>query len=354
MGSDRFPASPGNRATGSGPRDLLELEGLHDIALLDVVVAADHQTALEALADLGDVVLLTPQRRQVGALDHDGAVADQTHLGVAPQQAAGDHAAGDVADLGAAEDRADLRLAQGRLLELRLEHAPEGRLDLLDRLVDDRVVADLDALLLGHLRRLALRTDVEADDDRVGGGREVHVGLGDRTDTAVDDPQADLVADVDLGERVLERLDRAGHVALEDEVELLALPLLHGGHEVLERTTDAALGLHGRPLARLALLGDLTGHPVVLDHDEVLTRAGNRGQTEHHRRTRRVGRLDVLAVLVEHRPHTAVRRTGDDRVADPQGAALDQHGRHRATAAVEVRLDDEALRVLVGVRPQVQ
>ena len=78
-----------------------------------------------------------------------------------------------------------------------------------------------------------------------------------------------------LRQRVLEGLDRTGHVALEDEVELLALALLHGGHEVLEGTAHAALGLHGRPLARLALLGDLAGHPVVLDHDEVLARAGH-------------------------------------------------------------------------------
>ena len=128
--------------------------------------------------------------------------------------------------------------------------------------------------------------DVEADDDRVGGGGQVDVGLGDRTDTAVDDAQRHLVADVDLGQRVLERLDRTGHVALEDEVELLALALLHGGHEVLEGTTHAALGLHGRTLARLALLGDLAGHPVVLDDEEVLTRTGHRRQAEHHRRTR--------------------------------------------------------------------
>ena len=185
-------------------------------------------------------------------------------------------------------------------------------------------------------------------------GGEVDVGLGDRTDTAVDDPEADLLAHVDLGQRVLERLDRAGHVALQDQVELLALALLHRGHEVLEGTTHAALGLHGRPLARLALLRDLTRHPVVVDDDEVLAGAGNRGETEHHRGTRRVGLLDVVAVLVEHGPDPAVGRTGHDRVADPQRAALDQHGRHRATTAVEVRLDHEALRVLRGVGPQVE
>jgi hypothetical protein len=48
-----------------------------------------------------------------------------------------DHAARDVADLGRAEDRADLGLAQGRLLVLGLEHALERGLDLFDGLVDD-------------------------------------------------------------------------------------------------------------------------------------------------------------------------------------------------------------------------
>ena len=41
------------------------------------------------------------------------------------------------------------------LLELRLEHALERRLDLVDGLVDDRVVADVDALAVGQLARPA-------------------------------------------------------------------------------------------------------------------------------------------------------------------------------------------------------
>src|SRR3954452_466279 len=352
--STRRNLRAGPTCTRSSPRDLAHLEGLHDIAFLDVLEVAQDQTALEALADLGDVVLLAAQRGQVEVVRHDRAVPDHPHLRVAADHAAGDHAAGDVADPGRAEDRTDLRLAQARLLELRLEHALEGRLDLLDRLVDDRVVADLDALAVRQLRRLALRADVEADDDRVGRGGQVDVGLGDRTDTAVDDADAHVVAHVDLRECVLERLDRTGHVALEDEVELLALPLLHGGHEVLEGTAHVTLRLHRRTLARLTTLGDLPGHAVVLDDDEVLPGTGHRGQTEDHGRTRRVGLLDVLAVLVEHRADAAEGRTGDDRVTDPQRAALDQHGRDGTTATVEVRLDDEALGVLVGVGPQVQ
>src|SRR4051812_7023445 len=231
----------------SAAGDLHHLEGLDDVALLDVLEVAQHQTTLEALADLGGVVLLTLERREVEVVGHDGAVADHPDLGVAADQAAGDHTTGDVADPGAAEDRTDLRLAQGPLLVLRLEHALERCLDLLDGLVDDGVVPDLHALLLGHLGRLALRADVEADDDRVGGGGQVDVGLGDRTDTAVDDAQRHLVADVDLGQGVLEGLHRTGDVALQDQVELLALALLHRGHEVFQAATHATQPgrLHG-------------------------------------------------------------------------------------------------------------
>src|SRR6478735_4051593 len=346
--------TPQQRPARSCARNLLHLVSLNHIAFLDVVEPTQDQTTLEALADLGSVVLLPLERGEVQVVRHDGAVADQAHLGVASDQAAGDHATGDVADLGAAEDRADLRLSQGRLLELRLEHALERGLDLLDGLVDHRVVPDLHTLALGQLRRLALRADVEADDDRVGGRGQVDVGLGDRTDTAVDDAQRHLVAHVDLGQRVLEGLDRTGDVALQDQVELLALALLHRGHEVLQAATHATLGLHGRTLARLSPLGDLAGHPVVLDHDEVLTRPGDTGEAEHHRGPRRVRLVDRLAVLVEHGAHPAVRRTRHDRVADAEGSALDEDRCDRATTTVQVRLDDEALGVLVGVGPQVE
>ena len=149
-------------------------------------------------------------------------------------------------------------------------------LDVLDRLVDDRVVADVDALAVRELPRLALGPDVEADDDRVGGGRQVDVVLGDGTDTAADDPQADLVADVDLEQRVLERLDRTGHVTLEDEVELVDLALLDALEHVLERHAAAAVSELRRHARAPPLLGDLTGDPVLGDDDEVVAGARNR------------------------------------------------------------------------------
>src|SRR3712207_2531769 len=114
-------------------------------------------------------------------------------------------------------------LFRSDLLVLRLEHALEGRLDLLDRLVDDRVVPDVDALAGGELGGLALGPDVEAEDDDVVGQRQVDVALGDAADAAVDDPQRDVVAHLDLHQGLFERLDGARVVALDDQVELAGL-----------------------------------------------------------------------------------------------------------------------------------
>ncbi len=225
------------------------------------------------------------------------------------------------------------------LLELRLEHALEGRLDLLDGLVDHRVVPDLDALAVGQLRRLALRADVEADDDGVGRRGQVDVGLGDRTDTAVDDPQATSSPTSILASESSSASTEPDTSPLRIRWSSWLSPFSIEAMKSSRVRRTRRLACIGRALARLALLGDLPGHPVVLDDDEVLAGTGHRGQTEHHRRTRRVGLLDVLAVLVEHGPDPAVGRTGDDRVADPERAALDEHGRDRTAATVEVRLD---------------
>src|SRR5689334_23641360 len=343
----------GPASTRSGPRLLPHLEGLDGVTDPDVVVA-DADTALEALADLGRILLEPAQRvhRQVVGDHH--AVPDQPRLAAAADQAAAHDGPGDVADPRHPEDLPDLRSAELDFLELGLEHALERRLDLLDRLVDDRVVADVDAFAPGQLAGPFGRPDVEADDYRVRGDGEVDVVLRDRADTAADHPQADLFADIELEQRVLEGFHRAGYVTLDDEEQFLALTGLERLVQVLERDPATALGELGDTLARLAALGDLPGHPVVGDNQEVVTRAGHGGQAEHLDRTGRQSLGDGLVVLVQHGPDPAVRLTADDRVAHVQRAALHQHGRHRAAALVQVALDGHALGVLVRVGPQVE
>src|SRR2546430_8493290 len=241
---------------------------LDDVADLDVVVVAERQAALEALADLGGVLLEPLERGDGDVLGHHRPVAQQPGLGVAPQETRPDDAAGDVADLGRTEHLPDLRGAQLGLLVLRLEHALEGRLDLFDGLVDDRVVPDLHALAVGVLPDLALGPHVEPDDDRVRRAGQVDVVLGDPTDAPVNDLELDLFGDLDLDEGVFEGLDRTGTVALEDQVERGLLAPLDPVEQALQGHPTAAVGDLGGPVAGLPLLGDLPGGTVLAHCEE--------------------------------------------------------------------------------------
>jgi hypothetical protein len=124
----------------------------------------------------------------------------------------------------------------------------------------------------------------------------------------VDDAQLHAVVDLDLEQRLLERLDGTGDVALDDEVERLDLALFESTGEVLERDALAGLGQLGVALGGLALLGDLAGHAVLLGDDEDVAGARDRVQTLHLDGTRRVGLVDRVAVLVDHGADAAVGR----------------------------------------------
>ena len=64
--------------------------------------------------------------------------------------------------------------------------------------------------------------------------------------------------------------------------------------------------------------------------------------------------LQLLAAVVVERAHLAPGVAGDDRVADLERAAVDEHRRDRAAADVEARLDDRPGRLGVRVRRQLE
>ncbi len=67
------------------------------------------------------------------------------------------------------------------------------RFHVIDEIVDDVVVADLDAGPLGKLFSLRVGADIEADDRRSRGRRQRYVGLGDAADSGVNDARRDFV-----------------------------------------------------------------------------------------------------------------------------------------------------------------
>src|SRR5215210_4697584 len=214
------------------PLDLLRLERLEDVAFLHVVEALEKDSALEALLYLADVVLEALEACDRSLVD-DGALADDADARVTADDAVRDVAARDHAQARGAEDRAYLGLAQDLLALDRGEHADERLADVVGELVDDPVGADVDALALGERPCLGVRAHVEADHDRVRGGGQHDVALGDRADARVDDIDSDLGV-LDLAELADDGLDRAPDVRLDDEVELSDGALLELGEELLQ------------------------------------------------------------------------------------------------------------------------
>src|SRR5919109_2000627 len=233
--------------------DLLRLEGLEDVALFHVVETLEQDAALEALLYLARVVLEAAEARDAGLVD-DRPFAHDTDLRVAADDAPRDVAAGDDAQARRAEERTHLGFADRLLDALGRQHADERLLDVLGELVDDAVRAQVDPLTRGLLTGFRVRAYVEADDDRVRRRGEHDVALRDRSDAGVDDVDAHLGV-LDLRELVVDGLDGALHVGLDDDVEVADGALGHLGEELLEghALLRAARELFGtQPLAAQA------------------------------------------------------------------------------------------------------
>src|SRR3990172_8366556 len=303
----------------------------------DVGHALDPDPAVLALEDLAHVALEAPDRADLPLADRLAA-APHPDLRRAGDLALVDEGAGDAADVLDGKERADLRLAERHLADDRRQHPLEGSLDIVDRLVDDVVALDVDALDLGLLHRLRLGLDVEADDDRVGGRGQHHVGLRDRPPRPVDPADLALVGGEPL-EGVLQGLEGAVDVALEDHPQLLPLARLDLLVEVGQGDP------HGRGDLALLLLPaerDLARFPLVAEHGQSVAGGRHAGEPEDLHGVGRPGLPDPLAAVVEQRAHAPGVLPGHQDVALVERALLDEHGRDGAAPAVELRLDDHA------------
>ena len=132
------------------------------------------------------------------------------------------------------------------------------------------------------------------------------------------------------------------------------LALLQRRVEVLQRDALAVRAASALRLRALPLLGDLTRDAVLVDDQNVSPAPGT--EVKPSTCTGRDGSASSTSSPCSSsmRADAAVGVARDDRVADPQRAALDQHGGDRAATLVEVCLDRDTLGVLVGVGPQVQ
>src|SRR4029078_2362171 len=102
----------------------------------------------------------------------------------------------------------------------------------VDEVVDDRIVADLDAVTLSDLTGLRVSAHIEAKHDRTRRCRQRDIGFGDAANAGVNDAGSYLVS-TKLAECRGDGLDRALHVAFNEERELFAAPIPRLVHHLL-------------------------------------------------------------------------------------------------------------------------
>src|SRR6478609_4269918 len=311
---------------------------LDNVADTHVAVILERHAAFLAGLHFLHFVLEALQRRQL-ALMHDDVVANEADIGAALHGSVGDAATGDLADLGNVEHFQDLRIAQHGFAQRRREQAGHRLFDVVDEIVDDVVVADLDAVALGRGRRFLVGADGEADDGGVETLRQRHVGFGNAADAGMQDAGGDLVG-AELFQRSQNGFQRTLHVGLDDQREILAARGFELRHHLLERAAHAGDGSGGVfALLMGAIARDLTGAGFVLDHGETIAGFRRAVEAEHFDRHRGAGFINGHALIVDKGADAAHFGAGHDDVADAQRAALYQHGGDRAAAAVEPGFD---------------
>src|SRR5262249_46380006 len=300
---------------------------------------------------LAHLVLEALQGGELAFVHHD-IVADQPDLRAALDLAFRDAAAGHLAHLGDGEHFEDFGVAEEVLAYRRRKQAGHGLAHLVDEVIDDGVIADLDAVALGDLTGLRVGAHVEAEHHRTRCRGERHVGLGDAADASMNDAGSDL-ASTELPKRCGYGLDRALHVAFDDERELLDAGLFQLAHHLLEAAASAR---HCEPLAALAgaIIGDLSRACFVLDYGEVIACLRRRVEAEHFDGNRGTSFFHVVADIVDQRAHPSPGLACDDKVAEPERAALDESGANRPASTLELRLCDHAFGGAIGIGGQLQ
>ncbi len=141
--------------------------------------------------------------------------------------------------------------------------------DIIQRVVNDAIEANVDALSLRQRRRFRLGTDIKSDHDRLGSRREQDVGFGNPADSGVHDPQFDS-ASRHLFHRRSQGFRRALHIGLDDDGEFFDIAFLDLGKQIIE-TDFRRPGQIGSPLLHRPFLGNLAGDTLVLHNGEDIT-----------------------------------------------------------------------------------
>ena len=157
----------------------------------------------------------------------------------------------------------------------------------------------------------------------------------------------------DFFERADNRLERTLDIRFDHDRQFLR----HTGRDLrehlLESSACACCSTRVAPAA-LTEVGDVARAALVLCNYEIVARERCSVEPQHLDRTRRTRLEDVLPAIVEQCAHASPFAARDKDVADPQRAALDEHGCNRTAPPLEFGFEHDPLGGTVRVGPQVE
>src|SRR5258708_34909808 len=191
----------GSYGSGAGQDALLGVD-FDDVADFVAGEFFEDDAAFVAAGDFAYVVFTTAQRGNFAVIDffffaHDSCLRGTCNFAVQ------DSAAGYDCAFACFEDLLHLFLSLDNLAVGGFQHACQGGLDIVYQLINDIIVADFDTFFLCQALRSPVSLDAEADNDGVGGTRQVYVGLVDVADTLVYQAYLEILV-TELGERILD------------------------------------------------------------------------------------------------------------------------------------------------------
>ena len=165
----------------------------------------------------------------------------------------------------------------------------------------------------------------------------------------MNDADTNLIILVEAHEGAVQCLYRALNISLDNDVQILQLAFLNLVEEIIQGNL---LGMdHLVALLLHTLLSNGTGL-LLLQGCQLITGCWNIAETQNLYWYRRTSLLYIFATVIQHGTNLAEGSTGNNGITNTQGTGLYQYGSNRATALVQLCLNDNAtgLTLRVGLQ----
>ena len=270
---------------------------------------------------------------------NNDTVTDNTNLGAVGNLAFNYIAAGNL-QLGNSNHLTDFYAALDNLFEFRSKHTLDSSLNVIDSVIDNTVGAYINLLGFGSLARVSVRTNVKADNQRVGSGCQHYVGLGDSAYACMDNGNLNLIV-FDFLQGCLQCFDGTLNVSLNNDVQLFDFAFFNALEQVIQRNLGVQLDF------LFLLLGNtfFSNAAGSLFIGAVQNIAGSRYivQAQYLYRGRRQSLLNLFATVIDHCTNLTIGGAGNNGITDMQSTALYQYGSNRAAAFIQLCFDDGAV-----------